>query len=258
MILFNPMKRIFPLLLFFLVFVSCSSKKNILYFQDINTDFKNDVTYGFSKIQINDILSIRVSALVPETAIPYNQSSDSNSNVAQSVLKLQGYLVNPDGNIVFPLLGNVSVAGKTITEVADMLRKMFNDLGHIKDATVNVRVVNAKVTILGEVNTPGTYEFTEQNITIPQALGFAGDLTIRGKRRDVLVIREEDGIRVSAKIDLTNSQMFKSPFYYVKQNDVIVVNQNGPRVMNSGYFASLGTFIGLFSSALAFIVLLIR
>jgi polysaccharide export outer membrane protein len=250
------MIRTFLIFLIFLTFVSCASKKDILYFQDIKTDFKKEITYGFNKIQVNDILTIKVNALVPETAVPYNQTNQSNADI--NLIRLQGYLVNPEGNVIFPMLGSVPVAGKTITEVEVLLRKMFNDLGHIKDATVSVRVVNAKVTILGEVKKPGTYDFTEQNITIPQALGLAGDLSIRGNRKEVLVIREEDGVRIATKVDLTNTQMFNSPYYYVKQNDVIVVNQNGPAVMNAGYFTNIGTIIGIFSLALSTIILLMR
>jgi polysaccharide export outer membrane protein len=252
------MIRTFVFTLIFLMFISCASKKKVWYFQDIKTGFKKEITYGFNKIQINDILSVKVNALVPETAVPYNQSMDANTNINTTVLKIQGYLVNPEGNIVFPMLGSVSVAGKTITEVELLLRNMFNDLGHIKDATVSVRVVNAKVTILGEVNNPGTFEFTEQNITIPQALGLAGDLSIQGNRRDILIIREEDGQRISTKIDLTNTEMFNSPFYYVKQNDVIIVNQNSARVQSAGFFALMASITGFFSIALSIIFYLTR
>jgi len=125
----------------------------------------------------------------------------------------------------------------------------LKDKGYINDANVNVRVINSKVTILGEVNKPGTYSFDEQNISLNQAIGYAGDLTINGIRKDVLLIRENNGTRTYVKLDLTSSDWFASPYYYVKQNDVIIVNPNGAKVMTSGYLGNVGSIIGILSLA---------
>jgi polysaccharide export outer membrane protein len=114
------------------------------------------------------------------------------------------------------------------------------------------------VTVLGEVTKPGLYNYTEQNITIIQALGMAGDLTIKGKRKEVLVIREENGTRKYATLDLTQSAIFESEYYYVHTNDVIVVNPNGARVKNAGYIGDPGTLLGVASVILSMIILLTR
>ena len=119
-----------------------------------------------------------------------------------------------------------------------------------------MRLVNAKVTILGEVNSPGTYNFTEQNITLLQALGYAGDLTINGKREDILVMREEDGVRQITHIDLTTSEWLNGPYNFVKPNDVIVVNPNNPKVKSSGFVGNVGTLISVISIVFSTIVII--
>ncbi len=118
--------------------------------------------------------------------------------------------------------------------------------------------MNAKITILGEVGSPGTYDFYEENITILQAIGNAGDLTINGKRDDILLIRETDGIYTTARLDLTSAELLNSPYYYLKSNDVIMVNPNGPKVKSAGYIGNLGSLIGVASILLSTVILITR
>jgi polysaccharide export outer membrane protein len=205
--------------------------------------------------QINDILYIKVDALVPESATPFNLNLQTPTLNAETI-KIQGYLVSQEGTITFPILGELKVAGKSTIELQQMLSKMLNDKGYIKDANVNVRVINGKVTVLGEVNHPGTYSFDEQNISLNQAIGYAGDLTINGQRKDVLLIRESNGTRTYIKLDLTSSNWFDSPYYYVKQNDVIIVNPNGAKVMTSGYLTNLGSVLGFLTFGLTLYLIL--
>ena len=119
-------------------------------------------------------------------------------------------------------------------------------------------LLNAKITILGEVNAPGTYNFTEQNITILQALGYAGDLTINGKRDDIIITRDVNGVRKISHIDLTSTDFMNSEFYFVKPNDNIIVNQNNPRVKESGFIGNIGTVLTIASLALSITILLSR
>src|SRR5690606_17318611 len=146
--------------------------------------------------QPNDILKITVSALVEELAKPYNRNSASNLQGGSSteMMKLEGYLVSEDHSINFPQLGKIYTKDKTTQHLEEELTQLLENGGHLKNPTVNVRLINAKVTILGEVGGPGTYDFTEESITILQALGMAGDLTINGQREDVLIVRESDGV----------------------------------------------------------------
>lgn len=249
-------KKLLLLLLVSLFVVSCASKKDILYYQDIQNNSQEQISYLSSNVQINDILYIKVSAIVQEAADPFNMQISNMGNVNIESYKIQGYLVSQEGNIIFPLLGKINVVGKSTEEVQDLLAKMLTDYGYIKDPTVSVRIINSKVTVLGEVKLPGTYSFDEQNISLNQAIGFAGDLTINGVRKDVLLIREINGVRTYVHLDLTSSNWFNSPYYYVKQNDIIIVNPNGPKVMASGYLNSIGTTLGIISFGLTMYILL--
>lgn len=249
-------KKTFLLLLTLLI-VSCASKKDILYYQNLKDGSQDYINYLSNTIQINDILFIQVSALIPESAEPFNiPINTNNGNINMETYKIQGYLVSQEGFIVFPILGNLKLAGKSISEAQNFIAKMLSDGGYIKEPTVSVRVINSKVTVLGEVNRPGTYNYDEQNLSINQAIGLAGDLTINGIRKDVMIIREINGVRTYAHLDLTSTNWFSSPYYFVKQNDIIIVNPNGPKIMTSGYLNSIGTTLGIISFALTLYLLL--
>lgn len=245
------------LLSFIAVFLlaSCGNKKDILYYQDIKDGSQSTISYAPNEIQVNDILYIKVDALIAESAKPFNLDENATASINLETFKVQGYLVSQEGTIVFPILGTMKVSGKTTIELQKQLVDMLESNGYIKDANVNVRVINSKVTVLGEVRNPGTYSFDEQNISLNQAIGYAGDLTINGKRKEVLLIRENNGVRNYVKLDLTSSDWFNSPYYYVKQNDVIIVNPNGAKVMSSGYIANVGTIVGILSFAATLILL---
>ncbi|MCB0464346.1 MAG: polysaccharide biosynthesis/export family protein [Aequorivita sp.] len=247
------------LIILILVLQSCTSKKQILYLQDADLYDYQNIAYESSRIRPNDILSITVSALVPETAIPYNvQTGNSSSSPSLDIIKLQGYLVSTEGTIIFPVLGKIEVTGRTPNQVERGLEKLLEDGGHLKEPTVSVRLLNAKVTILGEVKNPGTYSFTEQNITLPQALGYAGDLTINGQRNDILLITEENGIRKVVHIDLTSADWFNTPSYYIKPNDFIVVNPNNAKVKSAGIIGDAGIVLTIVSIALTAVVLIVK
>jgi polysaccharide export outer membrane protein len=247
------------LLVILFIFSSCSTKKDVLYFQ-VKSKLNAPISYQAPKIQPNDILSIQVSTLQPELALPYNliQQNANTVNAQIETLKLQGYLVSPEGMINFPVLGRLNVSGKTSQELEAFLKTTLEQGNHLISPTINVRVLNGKVTILGEVARPGTYGFTEQNISVLQALGLAGDLTIRGKRKEVLLIREEAGQRSYTTLDLTQTNWFDSQYYYVRPNDVLVVNPNTARVKNAGFVSEPATLLGMASVILSMIVLLTR
>ena len=252
--------RLIPFLLLTIVFfTSCASKKDIILFQDIQESSQNKVVYTLPKIQINDILDVKISTLNPETAIPYNSIATS-MNAVQSVdlIKLNGYLVSAEGKIILPVLGAITASGKTTAELEKEIGLILENNGHLKNPTINVRILNSKVTVLGEVKMPGTYPFTEQSISLPQALGYAGDITIEANRKSVMLIREEDGIRKYHKIDLTKSDWFNSPFYTIKQNDIIYVYPNNVKVKSSGFIGNTTTVLSVISILLTTYVLLTR
>lgn len=253
------MKHIIRILVVIFLFNSCANKKEILYLQDSEAYNNTVINYTIPTIHPNDILRITVGALEAETAIPYNKiSSGSSQGGNLELMQLDGYIVNDDYSINFPELGDISTKDLTIMELQNKIRKLLQDGGHLSNPTVNVRLLNAKVTILGEVNQPGTFNFTEQNITILQALGLAGDLTINGKREDILVMRESDSLRQISHINLTSAELLNSPFYNIKPNDVIVVNPNEPKVKSAGFVGNTGTLISVVSILLSTIVLITR
>ncbi|MEH6656437.1 polysaccharide biosynthesis/export family protein [Leeuwenhoekiella marinoflava] len=240
---------------------SCASKKEILYFQDGDSLGSQPIDYKQNTIQPNDILAVTIGALVNETATAYNKPAPASSTSAQNnleILKLQGYLVDIDGVIKLPVLGKISTTNKTIRQLERYLNTVLEEGGHLVNPSVSVRLLNAKVTILGEVNNPGTFTFTEQYITIPQALGYAGDLKINGIRKDLILIREVDGIRNISHIDLTTSNWMNENKYIVKPNDVILVNPNNAKVKTAGYIGNASTVLTLASLILSSVVLLTR
>lgn len=259
--MFFPHKKPLAFLLFItsmLCITSCASKKSVLYFQDAENINLRKLTYSNSKIQADDIINIKVTALNAESVAPYNVDNGlSPSTSFLEILKLQGYLVSKEGNIIFPIIGEIKVLGKTTPELESYIKKILIDGNHVIDPTVSVRLLNSKFTILGEVNKAGTYNITENNITLLQAIGYAGDLTINGSRKDVLIIRSIDGAQLTKKIDLTKTDWFNSAFYYIKQNDVIVVNPNTNKIKSSGLLGSAGAVMSAISLVLTSILIFI-
>jgi polysaccharide export outer membrane protein len=254
------MKKIISFAFLLLVLISCTTKRDIHYFQDIKDKPETKVIYTQNKIQVNDILTITVSAINPQSALPFNANFYDAGFAAgaangQNAMILNGYLVNADGNISMPILGNVQVLGKTTNEIEDLIEKILIDQGQLTNPTVMARVTNAKITILGDISGPGTYPYFEQNITLLQALGYAGDLNMSAKRNNILIIREENGKRTYGHIDMRKTDWFNSEYYYIKQNDIIYVYPNGPKVNSAGYITNYTGLVGLFFTALSIYLL---
>ena len=206
------------------VFVtSCASRKEVVYFQDTG-NFETLVNNNdfVSKFKVDDLVSIHVSSLNPEASAPFNlfRGAAEGGFQAQQV----DYLVDQAGEIDFPVIGKLKIAGLSPEELRSLLRERLSD--YLKDPIINIRLRNFTVTVLGEVNRPGTYPVNGEQITILEALGLASDLTIRGVRENVLVIRDFNGTKVYNRIDLTTKNMVKSPVFYLTQNDVVYVEPN--------------------------------
>jgi polysaccharide export outer membrane protein len=229
---------------------SCSSKKDLIYFSDVNVNNNDKIVFSESKIQTNDILSVVITSSSPELAINYNL----NLNSSEANL---GYLVTLDGSITLPVLGKIKVKDMTLEELELMLTKELVNENHLTNPIVYARLLNAKFTVLGEVNKPGTYSFSEQNISLLQALGYAGDLSIYGKRQNVLLIREEDNTKKYVTLDLTSKEWFNSPYYYIKPNDVIYINPNQAKIKSAGFVGTFNQFNSLISVALSTVLTII-
>ena len=241
--------------LFLIVISSCASKKDILYLQDSDVNNTSPINYQNVLIQPNDILKITVESLVPEASTSYNRGTNSSA-IANSLdlIRLNGYLVSNEGKINFPNLGSIVVSNLSTFEIENKIKNILIQGNHLNNPTVDVRLLNAKVTVLGEVNAPGTYTFTEQNITLLQALGYAGDLTIN----DIIITRDVDGVRKISHIDLTSTDFMNGEYYYVKPNDNIIVNPNNPKIKESGFVGNVGTILTIASLALSITILLSR
>jgi polysaccharide export outer membrane protein len=235
--------------------VSCATRKKILYLQN-SEELLQDVSFIQGTIQPNDILKITINTILTENSLPYNNDLPSGNNGNVEVQKLSGYLVDNNGYIHMPILNDFLAIGKTIEELSNEINTRLVEENHLNNPTVLVRLINAKVTVLGEVSRPGTYSYTEQNLSLFQTLGLAGDLTINGNRKNVMVVRQDETGRHIEHIDLTSIDWFSSEYYYVKQNDIIIVNPNGPKVKKAGYVGEIGTLLTITSMLLSTVIII--
>jgi len=240
---------------------SCVSNKKIAYFQDIQSvkQARLDSATVFTEpvIQPDDILSISIFTLNPQSGAIINQAASTptlggNTNSSASTLNT-GFLVDKNGEIELSLIGKLKVVGLTTFQARELIRERAADI--YKQPNVQLRFANFKVSVLGEVNSPSAYTLPNEKVTILDALSLAGDLTIYGKRENVLIVRDNNGKKEFARLDLNSSSIFSSPFYYLKQNDVVYVEPNKRKVSasNSGQIQT----IGVIASVLSVIVLAI-
>ena len=203
--------------------------KNIAYFQNRLVDQPEQIDkHGGIVIQPKDMLSIVVSSKNPELVVMFNLpvvSYQAGSEVVSSsgYQRLMGYVVDNEGYIDFPVLGRLKVSGLTRWELAEMIKKKLINDGYLTDCVVTVEFMNFKVSVIGEVNSPGTYTIQSDKVTVLQAISLAKDLTIFGQRENVTVIRENEGERTMYQINLCDVSMFDSPAYYLQQNDIVYV-----------------------------------
>lgn len=245
------------LFLLFCSLQSCVSKKQVLYLQDINDVDVSKVLSSENFLQENDVLKIDVTSLEMKASLPYNQSSsDSNAGNSPQLMLLNGYLVSKNKTINFPVLGEISVEGKTIKSLEVAIKQRLESEEHLIKPNVSVRLLNAKVTILGEVRMPGTYTFTENNITLFQALGLAGDLTIDGNRKNIILLRVADGKRITTKLDLTSASWLNNTYQNIQPNDIIIVNPNSKKVKSAGLVGNISTALSIASILLSTIILI--
>ncbi|MCC9138537.1 polysaccharide biosynthesis/export family protein [Pontibacter silvestris] len=224
--------------LFLSIFTSCTSTRDVVYFNNVKgTEFLGEVGNLEPVIQQNDILSISVTSLNPAATEIFNvldvnyRNSNATSNVSQAV----GYLVDQDGYILFPFLGKVKAAGLTKKEVKESIRMELINRKLLLDPIVDLRYLNYKVSVLGEVGRPSVLTVPNEKITLLEALSLAGDLTIYANRDNVLLIREEQGVKKLTRINLTTDELFTSPYYYLKSNDIIYVEPNKTKIQNAGF-----------------------
>jgi len=253
-------KKLLLSLILLSTLASCVSKKQILYLQDIEKMAANsEAMFSTPVIQPNDVLSISVTAFDMEAAAPFNLIMPARTvqeATNSSSRELQGYLVSQEGTIEFPVLGTIKVGGLSRQELIEKMKKEIQL--YIKDPIVNVSISNYKVTVLGEVARPGTYNIPDERITLLEALGRAGDLTIYGKRTQIILLREQEGVKTHTILDITKSDFLNSPYYFLKQNDVIYVQPNNAQVNSAAYNRNSSVYISIASVLISLIVLISR
>lgn len=238
---------------------SCGSRRNMVYLQQDSSQINTLYEQYVPKIQINDILTIVVTAADPKVTVPFNAvSSMVSSNLTQQTdMALRPtYTVDDNGDLTLPMLGKVHVAGLTRIQAIEKLRQELGQ--YIKDPGVNINFNNFRISVLGEVARPGSFIMPTERVTVLEALGMAGDMTIRGVRESVLLIREVDGQKTMHRLDLTQQNTLNSPYYYLAQNDVIYVEPNKAQINNSKLGANTNIIISIASLLITVISVLTR
>ena len=244
------------ILLCIVLLQSCTTKKDILYLQDLDMYSNSALSYAATKIQPNDILKISIGDLNPLVAAPFNLNSESSGGgMSVDLMKLSGYLVTPEGIIMMPILNEVKIGGLTPYDAEIKIKERLINEGYLVNPTVMVRVLNNKFTILGEVNAPGVIPFSEQSISLLDAIGLGKDLTISAIRKDIKLIRELDGKRIVYHIDLTTASWMSNPDYRIRQNDVIVVSPNKLKANSGGLIKDPLQLLGITVSVLSLVLL---
>jgi polysaccharide export outer membrane protein len=223
----------------FISFLSLAcSKRNLTYFSDIDTDstFSTPIDSLIQqRIQEDDLLSITVTSLNAESNMLFNAgvlmpSGDTRNTVVSTPIN-ESYLVDKDGFINYPVVGKINLKGLTKLEAVNKMSSLLDE--YVQNPIINIRILNFKVTVLGEVQKPSSFIIPTEKVTILEALGLAGDMTAYGRRENVLVIREKDGVRSTTRLNLNDKNVLSSPYFYLQQNDVIYVEPYKTKTIQS-------------------------
>lgn len=238
----NLSSNIFLFLAFVITITSCVNKKQVAYFQKGNNphDTVNSIQAYIPKIQPGDILDIKVGSLSSNASSFFNPYSGMSDNASGATgaggggampSSAPGFLVDSAGTIEIPLVGILKIAGLNTSQARDLIRGRLTT--YLKEPTVNVRFLNYKISVMGEVTHPSIYVIPNERITLTEALSMAGDLTIYGKRSNILVIRDMDGKKEFGKVNLNSRELFDSPYYYLHSGDVVYVEPGKGKIASS-------------------------
>jgi polysaccharide biosynthesis/export protein len=253
------MRNLFFLLLINSFLFSCSFKNQLTYVNKIKDgDLSKVIISTKNYIEIGDVLKIDVRTAVQEVSAPYNNLTRLNQNMNYNQLILDGYEVAKDSTINYPILGKIFVVGLTTSELTIILKNMLVSEGQLTNPLIKINKVNSKFTVLGDVKDPGTYINYENQLNVFQALGFAGDLLISAKRNNVKLIRQENGLRKTYIFSLNDSQIFNKPYYYIKSNDLIIVEPNYSKIKSAGFIGSPASIASISSLVLSLTLLIIN
>lgn len=241
-----------------LLLSSCASRKKLAYYQNIDSFERSSKSTNFeTRLQPDDLLSIVVMGENPEIVAPFNSplSSTSTNSVSNSNGSSQStsYLMDSNGSIQFPVLGLITFKGLTKTEAENMLLEKLSK--YVKNPKVILRIMNFKISVQGEVANPGSFSIATERVTLIEALSLAGDLTIFGKRNNLLLLREQNGLMQAVRVDITQADFINSPYYYLAQNDVLYVEPNKTKMSGSAVSPNIGIAFSAISLLITIVVL---
>lgn len=241
---------------------SCASTKNVAYFKNKDyVDLEPSRMLYDARIMPKDLLSITVNTTEADAAAPFNLTTTSGgSGVSEGGGSMQSYLVDNDGNIEFPRIGTIHLAGLTKSEAEKLvLEKIKPFMNAAETPLVTVRMANYKISVLGEVGNPGMYTVSNEKITVLEALAQAGDLTIYGKRDNVMLIREDaTGQKSIHTFNLNDTRLLNSPYYYLQQNDIVYVEPNKVKAQNSNVGSMTTLWLTVLSTTISIASLVIN
>ena len=258
-------QKIIALVLVAVAAAGCVTQKQLTYMRDADASKAEAINAQFEAqsqtiIRNGDALTIFVSALDREAVTPYNLPTaiyaQPGSNQVQTTPMMQYYIVDTNGDVTMPVLGPVHVAGMTRTEAEEAIRQLLAK--QVVNPMVQVNLINAKVSVLGEVMQPRQVAMIGDRMTILEALAAAGDLTPYGRRDNVLVTREVNGKVEMARLDLRSSDIYTSPYFYLQQNDVVYVSPNKVRAVSSTNAGLWVSVVGTLASTAAVVVTIVK
>lgn len=242
------------------VFSSCVSKKNITYFQYDKIDQEKISNTYQTVFKPDDLLQITISSDDIESVKPFNLPAvafATTTGTAIGTPTQQAYLIDSKGEIDFPIIGKIKLGGLTREQAILFLKNKLSP-DYVKNLTINIRIANFKITVVGDVRNPGTFTIPNERITVLDAIGLAGDLNISGKRDNVLVIREEGDEKIHYRLNLLSNKTLTSPVFYLQQNDFIFVEHNEAKIQSASYNQNTGLFISVGSILISLITILTR
>lgn len=262
------MKRLLLIALAGWMLASCASQKRVLYLQDLDPQKAEQIISDYQiTLKPLDRLTVVVNSKRPELAAPFNTSSSFNSLTgvpidgasvtATANAALQVRTIDAEGMLEMPIIGKIDCNGKTRQEVADEIARRIIEGGHLNDPNINIQFADMAITILGEVTKPGRYNIVTDRVSLFDALSMAGDLTVYGQRNDVTVIREQEGKRTVAVLDLTSSEILTSPYFYLQQNDVVYVKPNKYKAQTGEYNQNRSFYLSIVSTLVSVATLIV-
>jgi polysaccharide export outer membrane protein len=242
----------------FFLFSRCATRKEFVYFQD-NKDIKIDKDHTL-KLKEGDILNIKVFGCDEESIKIFNVPMTNNQNVNRSYFSggatSNGYLINKLGEIDFPLIGKIKISDLSIEDATELIKIKLNT--YLKDPKVSIQIQNFKITVLGDVRNPGTIEVPNEKLTLIEALGIAGDLNITALRKNILLLRDENGTKKQYRVDLTNKDFINSPAYFLAQNDVIYIEANKAKINSSNVTGSSSILVAIASLVITTVNIILK